>query len=146
MNPQLELRNARKEDLPLIVELLRKSNLPCEDIPSKLDCMFIAHFGEKIIGLGGVEIYGMYGLLRSVVIKEDFRGKGYGRRLCLKLIERARQRGVKDLYLLTTTAEEFFRKLGFSVVDRDGAPEVIRKTDEFHSLCPSTAVCMVKKL
>ncbi len=142
---EIWLRNARKEDLSLIVELLKNGNLPYEDIPSKLDCMFIV-YSEKIVGIGGIEIYGKYGLLRSVVIKEEFRGKGYGMKLCMKLIEKARQRGVRELYLLTTTAERFFRKLGFNVAERERVPEVIQKTDEFSSLCPSTALCMMKRI
>jgi len=58
---------AGKEDF-LIVDLLKNSNLPCEDIAPKLGCMLIAQFGEKI-----VEIRSKYGLLRSIVIKKEFR-------------------------------------------------------------------------
>ncbi len=88
---------------------------------------------------------GRHGLLRSLVVKEEFRGKGYGRRLCQELIELAKQKGVEELYLLTTNAEGFFRKLGFSVIKREDAPGVIQKTEEFSALCPSSAVCMRKK-
>jgi len=147
IEPDIELQNALKEDLQLIVNLLKDSNLPHEDVPSKLDCMFIAYTtSNEVVGIGGVEIYGEYGLLRSLVVKEGLRGKGYGKRLCLKLMERAKQKGVKEVYLLTTTARTFFEKLGFSVIQRSEVPEVIRKTDEFSSLCPSTAVCMMRRI
>jgi amino-acid N-acetyltransferase len=58
----------------------------------------------------------------------------------------AHELGVKELYLLTTTAEKFFPKLGFDSIDRDNVPTPIQATEEFSSICPSTAVCMVKKL
>jgi len=146
LEEEIELRNAGKEDLPFIFDLLKGSNLPYEDISSKLDCLFVAYTSNEVVGIGGVEIYDEYGLLRSLVVKEELRGKGYGKRLCLKLMEQAKQKDVKELYLLTTTAKTFFEKLGFSLIERDEAPEVIRKTDEFSSLCPSTAVCMVKRI
>ena len=110
-----------------MINILRRKNLPHEDIPSRLDCTFIAHSGGEVVGIGGVEILGRHGLLRSLVVKEEFRGKGYGRTLCQELIELAKQKGVEELYLLTTNAEGFFRKLGFSVIKREDAPGLYRK-------------------
>ena len=48
--------------------------------------------------------------------------------------------------LLTTTAEDFFVRRGYGVVGRDAAPAVVQKTTEFRSLCPDSAVCMMKHL
>jgi len=48
--------------------------------------------------------------------------------------------------LLTTTAEKFFGTLGFTVVDRSKLPETIRKTNEFLNLCPTSAVCMTRRI
>ncbi len=141
----MKIRKANRRDLPLVINILRRNNLPHKDIPSKLDCMFIAHSGGEVVGIGGVEILGRHGLLRSLVVEEEFRGKGYGRAICKELIELAKQKGVEELYLLTTNAEGFFRKLGFSVIKREDAPGVIQKTEEFSALCPSSAVCMRKK-
>jgi amino-acid N-acetyltransferase len=48
--------------------------------------------------------------------------------------------------LLTTTAEDFFRALGYARIARELAPEAIRTTREFSSLCPASSVVMVKRL
>lgn len=99
-----------------------------------------------MVGIGAVEFCGDYGLLRSLVIEEPFRGKGYGKELCSQLMEYARTNGVKELYLLILTAADFFEKLGFERINRQTAPEPISQTTEFMSLCPVSAVCMMKKI
>lgn len=143
MISKIKLKKATKRDLPLIEKLLRENELPYEDIPSKLDFMFVGHIDTKVVGIAGVEIDGKYGLLRSLVVEEPFRGKGYGRTLCLQTIEYAKSRGVGELYLLTATAEKFFQKIGFESIDRQLAPEVIQQTSQFSQVCCSTsAVCM----
>jgi len=87
MKVEVKLKKAVKADLPFIEGCLISNSLPHEHIPFKIDCMFIRYEDEKVIGIGGVEIYGKYGLLRSLVIKESYRGKGYGRALCKKIID-----------------------------------------------------------
>jgi N-acetylglutamate synthase-like GNAT family acetyltransferase len=48
--------------------------------------------------------------------------------------------------LLTETAETFFRRLGYTVIERDQAPSAVASSAEFRTLCPATAVCMTKRL
>jgi len=50
------------------------------------------------------------------------------------------------LYLLTTTAETFFVRCGYEVIDRAAVPEEIRATAEFRDLCPASSLCMKKRL
>lgn len=94
----------------------------------------------------GLEVLGPFGLLRSLAVDPAHRGTGLGRRLCEHITAHARLQGIDTLYLLTTTAEGFFRKHGFHVADRAGVPEAVLATEEFRHLCPSTAVCMVRHL
>ncbi len=54
--------------------------------------------------------------------------------------------GVRSLFLLTTTAEEFFGQRGYARVARESAPETIRSTREFADICPASSVLMVKHL
>jgi amino-acid N-acetyltransferase len=136
------LQSATVHDLPLIQRCLEQNHLPSIDIPSVLDKLFLAHLASEVVGIGGVETYGKYGLLRSLVIAKAFRGKGYGRVLCQLLTEQARMQGVQELYLLTTTADLFFEAFGFERVDRQTAPDVLQQTSEFSQLCPASAVCM----
>jgi amino-acid N-acetyltransferase len=53
---------------------------------------------------------------------------------------------VRHLYLLTTTADLFFARTGYQVIPRESAPAPIQETAEFQSICPASAVCMVKDL
>jgi mannose-6-phosphate isomerase-like protein (cupin superfamily) len=53
-------------------------------------------------------------------------------------------RGVRDVYLLTTTAARFFERAGFATIPRDQAPLAICQTTEFRSLCPASATFMGK--
>jgi len=142
----MKIKKAVSEDLNLIEKLLKENDLPYEDIGSKIDCIFKAYTSSGMVGIGGVQIYGKYGLLRSLVIEESFRGKGYGKEFYSKLMDYARMQGVKELYLLTLTAADFFEKFGFERINRQTVPESISQTTEFMSLCPVTAVCMMKKI
>ena len=137
-----QLQPATKDDLGLIQQWLQQNHLPSSDIPTRLDAIFLYRLGSEVVGLGGIEQYDSYGLLRSVVVAAPFRGKGYGARLCRQLLEQARQQGIRELYLLTQTAERLFEKLGFEKVERRTAPLEIQNTSEFSQLCPASAVCM----
>ena len=68
------------------------------------------------------------------------------RRLLAHAEARAGALGIDTLYLLTTTAERFFAARGYAVVPRHGAPPEIRTTAEFAELCPSTSMCMTKRI
>jgi|Deesub1362B_J571_1020462.scaffolds.fasta_scaffold00795_2 amino-acid N-acetyltransferase len=142
----MRIKKAGKEDLPYIKKLLKENCLPHEDISLDTSHFFIVETKNEFVGIGGVEIYGNFGLLRSILIMDSFRGKGYGKALCNRLIEYARNRGVEEIYLLTLTARDFFKKLGFEEINRCEVPSEIQETAEFRDLCPSTAVCMRIKL
>jgi len=136
------MTQATKMDVSLVEDVLGRNHLPYEDISSKIYSLFIWRANQNIIGIGGLEMYDQVGLLRSLVVEERFRAKGFGKKLCTELVGFAKLKGVSDIYLLTTTAEGFFRKNGFERVERNIVPEVIKQTTEFTNLCPSSAVCM----
>jgi len=50
------------------------------------------------------------------------------------------------LFLLTTTAADYFSARGFDPVDRSSAPEAIRRTREFAEICPGSAAFMRKRV
>ncbi|MBM9548255.1 GNAT family N-acetyltransferase [Leptospira sp. 201903074] len=140
---QIYLSQASVTHEGTIKSLLKRNNLPSEDIlPNILKDFFIAKTKEKIIGIIGLEIFEEIGLLRSLCVEETFRKKGIGFLLYKDLSIYAHSKGIRELYLLTTTAEAFFHRLGFVTVDRCIVPEPIRMTSEFRDLCPSSAVCM----
>jgi amino-acid N-acetyltransferase len=53
-----------------------------------------------------------------------------------------RARGLRAVYLLTTTAADYFRRFGFEDARRDEAPAVLQRSSEFASVCPASAACL----
>ena len=142
----ITLRRARDNTLPYLETLLEENGLPSQDVRTKRDCFYIAHSGADPVGVGGFETYGTVGLLRSVVIEEAAQGQGFGTALCDSLEATASADGVETLYLLTTTAADFFANRGYAQIERTDAPDSIQQTTEFDHLCPTGATCMKKSL
>jgi amino-acid N-acetyltransferase len=99
-----------------------------------------------LIGIVGVQLYGADALLRSLVVTSAHRTHGLGRSLVEHAEHHARARGAATVYLLTTTAESFFRLRGYVVTPRDCAPAAIRSTAEFAGLCPASSAFLSKRL
>lgn len=127
------------------IALLKKNNLPTEDL-TDTSRLFALVKENEVTGVIGIEIVGKHGLLRSLCVTEESRKNGSGQELVSFIENFARQQGVMDLYLLTTTAENFFGKRQYKKIDRESTPEQIRQSKEFSSICPSSAVVMVKHL
>lgn len=138
--------SAGSADEERIRELLQAYGLPYEDIAEHLDHFIVAEMGADLVGVVGLEVHGTTGLLRSLAVADAHRGKGIAKDLYTRILAHAHLQGVRELYLLTTTAEGFFSRLGFDKTNRDEVSESISATKEFKSLCPSTAVCMAKSI
>jgi len=127
--------------------LLRAAELPTEDLTdSHLRQFFMASSPDSVVGLVGLELYGRDALLRSLVVDPNARTKGIGSQLVDYAENYARARGVGSVYLLTTTAEKFFAHRGYARAERSAAPDSIRTTREFSSICPASSAFMVKHL
>lgn len=144
-------RVAAEHDYGSILGLLGGAELPTEDVSAAMVGNFLVceaddSDGPRLVGVVGLEPYGDVGLLRSLAVSEEMRGRGLGGRLVAAIEEHARGVGVQTMYLLTTTAEPFFEARGYSAAQRDEAPEAIQSTQEFAGLCPASAAFMAKAL
>ena len=126
-----------------IIALLRKLNLPTSDINDDIQ-LYLLQDGEKTIGTAGLKIFEDCALLRSVSVATEQQGKGYGKIINEQIEMYAKESGIKCLYLITTSAKAFFDQLGYGIIERNVAPEPVKQTTEFSSLCPSSAVVMKK--
>jgi amino-acid N-acetyltransferase len=127
--------------------LLQAQGLPVSDITDEhLEHFFFVGSDSAPTGLVGLEIYGSDALLRSLVVDENARGQGLGSALTDHAEQYAASRNVRTIYLLTTTAETFFRRLGYQRIDRREAPPEIKSTREFADLCPASSAFMFKRL
>ena len=127
------------------LDLLKKNNLPTEDI-SEATSMFVVEEQNTVTGTIALEYAGSDGLLRSLAVAADHRQNGVGGELVAFIEAYAVRQGIQQLYLLTTTAEKFFAKRGYVVVERSAVSPFIENSSEFASVCPSTAVVMKKTI
>ena len=127
--------------------LLSDSGLPTTDLTSQnFEPFFMCGSKQAPKGVVELEIYGSEALLRSLVVDESNRGQGCGKALVADAERYAQKRDVRHIYLLTTTAAKFFEGVGYAATAREEAPESIRTTSEFSSLCPLSSAFMVKDL
>ena len=137
-----EIRPAAARDLERVERLLSENSLPLDGVAESLQGFLVAADGESVVGAVGIETCDEYGLLRSAVVDANARNRGIGRLLVERAIDSARERKLKGLYLLTTTAETYFPIFGFEVTNREDAPDSIRETSEFTTACPASATLM----
>jgi len=137
----------RVEDRPELEAFLQMQELPIVDLNPKMLADFLVARREGIlVGTAGLERHTKMGLLRSVAVDRSLRGVGLGKRLVMSMEDRARGRGVKQMFLLTNSAEEFFLSMGYRPLDRLDAPSGIRHTQQFRDLCPANSTFMTKIL
>ena len=137
------LEFAMATDLRAISDLLERCGLPVDDLePAHLTHFTVARAGDRVAGTVGLEMMGQLGLLRSLAVAPELRGRRLAHELWARVASHARRQGLLRLYLLTTTAEKLFERWGFRRVAREDVPEAVRATTEFASLCPITAAVM----
>ena len=127
--------------------LLEGSGLPAADLTAAhMDHFFYSGAATAPEGIVGVEFCGPDALLRSLVVIPEMRESGLGSELVKHAERYAQSKGVRAVYLLTTTAEQFFCRRGYASTPRDSAPLAIQKTREFAGLCPTSSAFLSKKL
>ena len=137
---------AEASDLPAVRRLLETQHLPLDGIDDHISTMVVAKQGSEVVGAAAVELYADGALLRSVVVNPMVQGQGLGHRLSDAALAIAKDRGHHTAFLMTTTAEKFFPKLGFEQIVRDDVPVSVQASIEFQSACPASAVVMRKRL
>jgi amino-acid N-acetyltransferase len=142
----LAFEAASAADLEDVRAMLLANHLPVDDVAEHLDEFLLAKWEGATIGTVAVEDAGHAALLRSLCVAPSHRGQAVGARLLATIEAKVASRGVRELYLLTTSAAGFFERHGFSKTSRTEAPLRIRGTTQFLTLCPATAVCMRKTL
>ena len=139
------IRDAAEGDLKSVEMLLEANGLPIDGVSANFAKFIVAVDGREIMGAIGLEEFGPYALLRSAVVAADVRHHGIGSQLVNRIISSARAGGVKELYLLTTTAEDYFPRFGFEYSTRDAVPTAVKQSAEFRGACPDTAAVMVRR-
>jgi arsenate reductase len=141
------LRPARQADLEPLRRLLAECGLGAEGVETAFpEGYAVVESAGELVGAAGIEVYGEDGLLRSVAVAPGQRGSGLGALVVRDRLQWAANRRLHGVYLLTTTAAEFFEWMGFRRIERDDAPAGIRTSEQFSGACPLSAVVMLLQL
>ena len=142
----MKIRKATNRDLDAVEDLLSANDLPLDGVEENLSGFIVAEEGGRVIGAVGLEKFGSVALLRSAVVSEGNRGGGVGRRLVEHILDYAESDGIEELFLLTTTAENYFPQFGFARTTRSAVPPAVKASAEFRGACPDTALVMTRRI
>jgi N-acetylglutamate synthase-like GNAT family acetyltransferase len=146
--PPARFRLATAHDERPLRMLLEACGLATSGVEQRLGGTLVSKgsdSGEGIDAVASLEEVGGVGLLRSVAVRPGLRGKGLGMLATAAAALHARSLGISRVFLMTETAEAFFKGLGFSTLSRDHMPDGIRAHHHVTEECPS-AVAMVVDL
>jgi amino-acid N-acetyltransferase len=139
----IAFKKTSPENFSKVLVLLSLANLPIRDIDENVELFSL----EMDLGTAGLEIFGRIGLLRSLSVLESQKGKGYELLIVQKLESYVKTKNIKALYLLTSTAKDFFEtKCKYELIERINVPIEIQNSQQFVSICPSSAVIMKKDI
>ena len=141
-----ELLAAGEEDLTVVRLLLQQAGLPTSDLAAAKPRFTVLREKGRIVAAGALQPFGSAALVRSVIVAGDRRGGGLGRIIVQELEKIACKARIGRLFLLTQTAGEFFARQGYRVIERIDVPQDVQGSEEFRSLCPASAICMMKPL
>jgi amino-acid N-acetyltransferase len=139
---ELLVSAATQADVDAIKQLLVANDLPVAGVDDHWKTFVVAREGEQVVACGGSEAYRNAALIRSIAVAPEHRSRGIGRLLVRQLLDRLSSRGIREFYLLTTTAQDYFTKRGFMKCDRDEVNPQLLASREFQDACPKTATCM----
>jgi UDP-N-acetylmuramate: L-alanyl-gamma-D-glutamyl-meso-diaminopimelate ligase len=137
------VRPAREADMPRVREILDAAKVRGGDLGDERarDVLVVIAEGA-IAGCVAVELHDDAAVLRSLAVEPRWRGHGFGWLLADHAVLRARDRGVRRLYLLTETASDFFaEKFGFRTIDRATVDAAVTASQHFRESARS-AVAM----
>ena len=138
----IRLRSAQPGDLSAVERLLTDVDLTTAGVADHVDGFIVAEDAASIVGCAGLETYGAGGLLRSVAVRPDHRSNAVGRQLVERALDRARESGVQVVYLLTNTAADYFKRIGFESIQRDQVDSAVQQSQEFSTESCDSATAM----
>ena len=116
--------------MPSIRRLIRlfPRQLVQQSLP-RATSFFVASSGDRLIGCCAHQIYSKrMAEVRSLAVHPDFQDLGVASRLVQRCIERAKERGIREMFAVTSQTS-FFGRMGFATFRRE-------KTAMFYELTP----------
>jgi len=126
----IELRKAKLTDIPIMQELvidkvkdgtiLKRED---DEVATNIRSYILAFDGDELVGYAALHIHSStLSEIRSLIVKENLRGKGVGKKLVEYCKQEAKELGLKEILVLTYI-KDFFTKLGFKEIEKEQIPE-----------------------
>lgn len=137
--PLHRLRQATIDDVATLLQLLAPLEADGtlvrrgrELIEMEVDRFTLAEHDGVIVGCAALYPFPEDGMaeMACLAVTGDFRRAGLGERLMQHICDRARQAGLRELFVLTTRTEHWFRERGFHEASPDTLPA--RKRDLYN--------------
>jgi len=94
-----------------------------DEIANTIRSYILAKDGDEIAGFAALHIYSKsLAEIRSLIVGENYRGRGIGSQIIEKLEQEAKALGIKELLALTYQ-QSFFEKAGFKEIEKSEIPE-----------------------
>lgn len=136
---QVILSDHYKEMIPMFIEEGLEMEPDSEEPEGLLTCLEVkdTETGQRLGGASLVYDKDVF-ILKTVAVKKEFQGRGLGRLLVQRAEAEARKRGAQCLYL-NAKVPEFYKKLGFEIIQRDDAPDIsdCQNCHRYHNGCES---------
>src|SRR6266446_3831742 len=102
--PRVEIRPAGKGDMTAIRTLIRlfPRQLVQQNLP-RAASFFVACAGGRLVGCCALQIYSKrMAEVRNLAVHPDFQDRGVASKLVERCVERARARGIRELFAVTS--------------------------------------------
>jgi len=146
MSLTIVIKELSRSSLSPAQNLLANAGLAYSDLIESRVNLFGIFKNKRFVAVGGFEIFPDCAFLRSVAVHPQWQKQGLGQQMVRHLENILKTKNIQHLYLLTFSAQHFFEKLGWEIIDRHKVPQSIRQTTQFSGLCPATAIAMYKKI
>lgn len=147
----INIRVAEQKDTEQILALLEGANVRSGGVVENIGQFLVVEAEENgelsTVGTVGLEILEeKYGLMRSLVMKNQTWNAQVGVELLQLFLAYAQTTGIERLYLLTlSTAEPFFIHMGFSTASKEEIPSAVALSPHFSAYQSEQVIAMVRE-
>ena len=126
------IRKAHVEDVPAIAGIINPQAQNGVMLPRPISRIYdnvrdyhVIEVDSEVVGCGALHVmWSDLAEIRAVVLKDEFIGKGFGRPIVEILLDEAKELGLEKVFVLTYK-EDFFKHLGFTIIDKSELPHKI---------------------
>ncbi len=94
-----------------------------DEIATNIRSYMLAFLGTELIGFNALHLHTSYlGEIRSLIVKDGYRGQKVGENLVLKALDEGKSLGLQRVLVLTYR-QSFFERLDFVEIPKESLPE-----------------------